>query len=214
MSHSAFASFSSEKKKILQLLTSTSPDPDLYDTLIRRFQSPAEREAERRARGWGKTLESSLMRGEARLEKVASSPAGGDAAPRPPSPPDSAISPAAANFVMDVDLAEGKPATREEGRAAWDEFVRERFVRGGDEDFDYGGVDGDEALDSMEARDREEAYFDEVEPEWADDDDDSDMEDGGGDGDDAMSGWNGRAGGERRPKRERILLGQTGIQDY
>lgn len=175
------------------------------------------------------------MRGEARLARVAPSSRTSDAAAGaalaalPPSATsassagrscegvggdsDARRDPGAINFAIDADLAEDGPATREEGRAAWEEFLRERFVRGGDEDFDYGRVDGDEGLDSMEERDREEAYFDEVEPEWADDDDDDDSDSDESD-DEAMGDGEGTSGGQRRPKRERILLGQTGIQDY
>lgn len=191
-------------------------DPDLYDKLVRRFQTPAEREAEGRARGWGKTLESSLMRGEARLERLASSYTGD----RPPPPslaahqgPEGGGGGGARRdtiFAIDSDLADdgGKPASKEEGRARWEAFLRERFVRGGDEDFEYDRVDRSEDLDSMEARDREEAYFDEVEPEWADDSGEE-VED-----DEPMDGVEDGSGRVRRPKRERILLGQTGIQDY
>lgn len=191
------------------MITNSGADPDLYDKLIRKFQSPAEREAEGRSRGWGKTLESSLMRGEARLERIASSYTGDRIPP-------SASSSRASNgrgrdntdFGIDVDLVNNEPTTKEEGRAAWDEFLRERFVRGGDEDFDYSKVDGDEDLDSLENMDREEAYFDEEEPEWADDSEE-DEEDTEANGEkDPEQGI-----GPRR-KRERVLLGQTGVQDY
>ncbi|KAI0435844.1 coiled-coil domain-containing protein-domain-containing protein [Xylaria telfairii] len=46
-------------------------DPVLYDALIRRFQSPEEREKEGRAKGFGRVLEVDLLRGEARLSKLA-----------------------------------------------------------------------------------------------------------------------------------------------
>lgn len=184
-------------------------DPDLYDRLVRRFQTPAEREAEGRARGWGKTLESSLMRGEARLERVASSYTGDRVPPsvsngssRQPSR-DNAV----ANFAIDSDLVEDKPTTKEEGRAAWEEYLRERFVKGADEDFDYSKVDGNDGLDSLEDRDREEAYFDEEEPEWADDSD-------GEDDDEEATDDVKELGQQPRPRRERVLLGETGIQDY
>lgn len=185
-------------------------DPDLYDKFVRKFQSPAEREAEGRSRGWGKTLESSLMRGEARLERIASSYTGDRI-------PASASSSGASNngrgrdntnFGIDVDLVDDKPATKEEGRAAWDEFLRERFVRGGDEDFDYSKVDGDEDLDSLENMDREEAYFDEEEPEWADDSEEDEEET------EVHGEKDPERGDHPRPKRERVLLGQTGVQDY
>lgn len=160
------------------------------------------------------------MRGEDRLERLATTYTG-DHPPPPPrrangggggGPPGGPALGGVTNFAIDADLADGAPATREEGRAAWEDFLRERFVRGGDEDFDYGRVDGDEHLDAMEDRDREEAYFDEVEPEWADDSDgleEGQEEDGMGDGDNESGSVE-----VKRPRRERMLLGQTGIQDY
>lgn len=184
-------------------------DPDLYDKLIRKFQSPAEREAEGRSRGWGKTLESSLMRGEARLERIASSytgdriPASGSS-----SRASNGIGRDSTNFGIDVDLVDDKPATKEEGRAAWDEFLRERFVRGGDEDFDYSKVDGDEDLDVLENMDKEEAYFDGEEPEWADDSEEDEEET------EVHGDQDPEQGDGPRRKRERVLLGETGVQDY
>ncbi|KAL1862756.1 hypothetical protein Daus18300_008400 [Diaporthe australafricana] len=207
-------------------------DPDLYDTLVRKFQTPAEREAEIRSKGWGKVLESSLMRGEDRLDRVASSLAGdrphqaasssssssSHRAALPPSSSDRGD--AAANlFTIDADLADSKPTTKEEGRAAWEDFLRERFVRGGDEDFDYAArVDGDERYDELESRDREEEWFDGEEPEWASDGSD---DDGGSGEEDAVVGG-GQDDGEvgarttrrRKGPRERVLVGQTGVQDY
>jgi hypothetical protein len=93
------------------------------------------------------------------------------------------------------------PKTREEGRAQWVEFLRDRFIRGEDEDFDYAAVDGDEGYDVLEREDREEAWFEEEEPEWASDGDGS-SDEGEGEG--------GRHGG----KAERVLKGETGIQDF
>lgn len=203
-------------------------DPDLYDTLVRKFQTPAEREAEVRRRGWGKVLESSLMRGEDRLDRVASSLAGDRPEPRsggtqpqsssssrgalPPTPSDrqgsgAAATAAARNFTIDADLAESGPETKEEGRAAWEDFLRERFIRGGDDDFDYGPVDGDESLDELESRDREEEWFDGEDPEWASD---------GSEGSAGTPGVVGPDGepGKRKGPRERVLTGQTGVQDY
>lgn len=80
--------------------------------------------------------------------------------------------------------------TREEGLDQWTAFLRERFVRGEDEDFDYRIVDCDDELDTLERREEEEAWFDEEEPDWA-----SDGSDGEG-------------------KAERVLEGETGVQDF
>ena len=163
------------------------------------------------------------MRGEDRLDRVASSLAGDR--PRPggtqhqPSSASREALPsttgdrqgsatiAAANFTIDSDLAESRPETKEEGRAAWEDFLRERFIRGGDDDFDYGPVDGDEGLDELESRDREEEWFDGEEPEWASDGSEGSA---GADGDVGPDGEPGR----RKGPRERVLIGQTGVQDY
>lgn len=59
--------------------------------------------------------------------------------------------------------------TREEGLARWVGFLRERFIRGDDVDFDYSIVDSDESLDVLEQQDAEEAWFDDEEPQWASD---------------------------------------------
>ena len=74
-----------------------------------------------------------------------------------------------------------------EGRKRWEDFVRERFVRGRDEDFDYAAVDNDESYDILERADQEDRWFDEEEPEWADEGDE---------------------------KVERPLEGETGVQDF
>ncbi|KAI1141161.1 coiled-coil domain-containing protein-domain-containing protein [Hypoxylon sp. FL0543] len=51
-------------------------DPLLYDALIRRFQSPEEREREGREKGYSRVLEVDLLRGEAKLAQLTSSLSG------------------------------------------------------------------------------------------------------------------------------------------
>lgn len=146
------------------------------------------------------------MRGEARLDRLASSYTGDRPAPTAPKP---AARMRETIFTIDSDLTEEKPTTKQEGRARWEEFLRERFVQGGDDEFDYGKVDGNDDLNSMENRDKEEEWFDDEEPEWADDSDE-DEDDGGVDMKEDMHGTREKT----RPKRERVLMGQTGVQDY
>ncbi|KAK0612354.1 hypothetical protein B0T17DRAFT_584115 [Bombardia bombarda] len=146
-------------------------DPLLYDSLIRRFQTPAEREAEGRAKGYARVLEGSLMRGEERLAKLA----------------------AAAAATAERDAATVVAETRKEGEEQWETYLRERFVRGGDEDFEYLRVDDDDEYDVLERMEQEEAWFDEEDPDWAN-------RNGGGEG--------------RRTRVERILQGETGVQDF
>ncbi|KAL2157953.1 hypothetical protein VTH06DRAFT_5008 [Thermothelomyces fergusii] len=196
-------------------------DPLLYDFLIRRFQTPAEREAEGRAKGYARVLEGSLLRGEERLAKLreqtvgknnrdpaghnhheASRDGGRDGWDRRD---ETAAAGAAAEEEEAADDDGGAvgttfsslaaelvppPRTREEGRAQWEAYLRDRFIRGGDDDFDYALVDGDEEYDVFERADREEAWFEDEEPQWAT----SDEEGEGG--------------------REKILQGETGIQDF
>ncbi|KAJ9420219.1 hypothetical protein QL093DRAFT_1381536 [Fusarium oxysporum] len=45
-------------------------DPVLYERLVKRFQSASEREAEGKAKGYGRTLEADLQRGESKLKRL------------------------------------------------------------------------------------------------------------------------------------------------
>jgi hypothetical protein len=84
------------------------------------------------------------------------------------------------------------PANKEEGRARWRWEMETRFLRGGDDEFDYEGVDNNPEYDdrATEERDAEDNYFDAEEPEF--------VEDGHGD----------------TRKKSRDLQGETGIQDF
>jgi hypothetical protein len=42
----------------------------LYERLVKRFQTASEREAEGKAKGYGRTLEADLQRGESKLRKL------------------------------------------------------------------------------------------------------------------------------------------------
>lgn len=94
-------------------------------------------------------------------------------------------------------LAEDKdevPANKEEGSARWKWEMETRFVRGGDDDFDYSTVDNnpeydDRATEEREAQDR---YFDEQEPEFIEDEDENGI----------------------TKSKSKELQGETGIQDY
>ncbi|CAI6340899.1 unnamed protein product [Periconia digitata] len=78
------------------------------------------------------------------------------------------------------------PITKSEGRAWWIDEMTQRFLRGAT-DFDYTKVDmNDKYDDPEEERDIQEAYFDSMESDF-----DSDGE-----------------------GKEKILTGETGIQDY
>lgn len=65
------------------------------------------------------------------------------------------------------------PTDKEHGRQLWKEFLEDRFIKGGDEDFDYASVDSDQGLDALERQDKQDSWFDDQEPGWA----------SGGDGD-------------------------------
>ncbi|KAI5287102.1 hypothetical protein KEM54_006242 [Ascosphaera aggregata] len=89
-----------------------------------------------------------------------------------------------------VEDRDDVPVTKEEGFSRWRWEMEMRFVKGADYDFDYMTVDQDEALDEYNWNDREERYYDEEEPGWVTDTD------------------------EHGNKMERVLKGETGIQDY
>ena len=84
------------------------------------------------------------------------------------------------------------PRDREQALGRWHNFLKNRFVRGEDDDFDYSVVDNDDQFDAMEGRDREEEWFDDEEPSWTSDE----------------------SGEDRAGKPERMLQGETGIQDF
>ena len=131
-------------------------DPVLYERLVKRFQSAEERAREAKDKGYGRTLEADLLRGETRLAEM-----------DPSEPQDSNNNSAdtAARTGPGVDESWEQPAsTKEEGLGLWREYLAERFVRGGDGDFDYGGVDGNDEYDELARRDAEDAWFDDEEP--------------------------------------------------
>lgn len=73
-------------------------------------------------------------------------------------------------------LAEEKdeiPVDKEEGQKRWRWEMEMRFLRGGDDDFEYKDVDENEEYDDRgeEEREAEEKYFAEEKPEWVTEDD-------------------------------------------
>ncbi|KAJ4355469.1 uncharacterized protein N0V89_003485 [Didymosphaeria variabile] len=151
-------------------------DPLLYDRLIRRFQTAAEREAEGQRKGFSGQMATDLWRVEAKKEALSHpSPASLFTYTRGPQ-----------GEIQEADKDE-VPMSKEEGKAWWRDEMTQRFLRGDDEDFDYVKVDGSDKYDDPEEeRDIQEAYFDSMESDFDTD----------GEG------------------KEKILIGETGIQDY
>ncbi|KAI0008337.1 coiled-coil domain-containing protein-domain-containing protein [Xylariaceae sp. FL0662B] len=199
-------------------------DPLLYDALIRRFQSAAEREQEGRAKGYSRVLEVDLLRGEAKLSQLAAHPElhnphnnnnnGAAALSASARDRDVFIGEYAGALFSSSDEAKTTTSQQrqaEEGRARWRDFLRRRFVLGRDEDFDYAPVDEDDALDVLERREQEDAWFDDEEPAW----DGSGSATaaggvGGGDGGDEGGG----DGGRKKTVEGKVLEGETGVQDF
>ena len=144
-----------------QLLT-TQTDPLLYDRLIRRFQTPAEREAEGRAKGYSGILEADLMRSEAKMEALAR-----------PDPNATFSYRRGPNGEVLAEEKDEIPGTKEDGAKRWQWEMEMRFLRGADDDFEYKDVDESEEYDDRgeEEREAEEKYFAEEEPAWVDVDD-------------------------------------------
>lgn len=131
--------------------------PLLWDRLIRRFQSAAEREAEGKRKGFSGILEADILRGEAKTEALQHPDAGSLFTYK--RGPDGEI------------LAEEKdevPLDKSDGMQRWRLAMETRFVRGADDDFDYREVDENEAYDDHKIEEQEAAdkYFDEEEPEF------------------------------------------------
>ena len=127
----------------------------MYERLVKRFQTPAEREAERKTKGYGRTLEADLLRGESKLSNLARSNGNG----------------ASTNGVDQADTVlelewDRSASSKEEGLQFWKAYLEDRFVKGDDEDFDYESVDMNEDLDTLVRKDAEDAWFDDEEPSW------------------------------------------------
>ncbi|KAF1838439.1 hypothetical protein BDW02DRAFT_489173 [Decorospora gaudefroyi] len=151
-------------------------DPLLYDRLIRRFQTASEREAEGQKKGFSGHLATDLWRAEAKKDALAQ--------PDPNSLFTYSRGPQ--GQIVDEDK-DDVPMTKEEGRAWWVDEMTQRFLRGGDDDFDYGHVDKNHKYDPLEwERDLQDAWFESMESDF-----DSDGE-----------------------GKEKVLTGETGIQDY
>ena len=143
------------------------------------------------------------------------------AAPEGMSPESASRAP---GFALETELS-APAATRDEGRERWRAFLRDRFVHGGDDEFDYPPVDENDEYDVLEKKDLEDAWFDDEDPGWATDATD--------DGRRSSEAPGASAGGLRdrdrsdedqdmegatreRPKSpvDKILQGETGIQDF
>ncbi|KAJ4290488.1 hypothetical protein N0V90_010705 [Kalmusia sp. IMI 367209] len=151
-------------------------DPLLYDRLIRRFQTAAEREAEGQRKGFSGQMATDLWRVEAKKEALNH--------PNPASLFTYIRGPQGEIREADKDEV---PMSKEEGKAWWVDEMTQRFLRGDDDDFDYKKVDGSDKYDDPEEeRDIQDAYFDSMESDFDTD----------GEG------------------KEKVLTGETGIQDY
>lgn len=130
---------------------------------MKRFQTPAERESEGKAKGYGRTLEADLVRGETKLSDLKRDKDGEE--DEPLTQQDALV--VARGGALGVENSWDREVTgKEDGLALWREFLQERFIQGEDEDFEYGAVDGNDEYDTAARRDEEEAWFDEEEPAW------------------------------------------------
>ncbi|KAL2010270.1 hypothetical protein VTN00DRAFT_6077 [Thermoascus crustaceus] len=128
-------------------------DPLLYDRLIRRFQTPQEREAEGRAKGFSGVLEADIMRSEAKLDALNN-----------PDPNAMLSYRRGPNGEILAEDREDIPTTKEEGEKRWRWEMEMRFLKGADYNFDYKTVDENDEYDDW--NEEQERYFDEEEPEW------------------------------------------------
>lgn len=124
---------------------------------MKRFQSASERTAEGKAKGYGLTLEASLLRGESTLASLKESVKSPYA---PDSPKKTSID----------DPWDATAMNKEHGLELWKTFLEDRFVKGDDQDFEYEKVDEDENLDSLERDEEEDIWFEAEEPSWVEED--------------------------------------------
>lgn len=132
-------------------LTICHKDPVLYERLVKRHQSHAERESEGKAKGYGRTLEADLIRGETKLSNISSANKNQN-------------TPATGDETWDQEVE-----NKTHGLALWREFLTDRFVKGDDEEFDYATIDSRDDLDTLQRAEEEEQWYDEEEPSWHED---------------------------------------------
>ncbi|MCJ1295213.1 hypothetical protein MMC34_006775 [Xylographa carneopallida] len=132
-------------------------DPLSYDRLVRRFQTPAEREEEGRRKGYSGVLEADLWRSEAKIEALTKTKEGVVMSYKP-----------GADGEILAEEKDEVPETKEEGMQRWRKAMELRFLGGRDEDFEYSAVDEGEEFDDrgVEEREEEEKWFEEEEPQW------------------------------------------------
>ena len=189
---------------------------------MRRFQSTTEREAEGKNKGFAGTVAASILRGEARIEEARIRQEQGLEARHPMDE----------NKLAHIDHNDAEPSRRErerEGEVAshfgdqqdennqdrehvedidspwtgiipdskedalrqWQQAMSARFLDGQDNDFDYKIVDDDPEWDDHEEEERRrmEDWFDDEEPSWG-------------------------TPGSGDEQAEKVLTGETGVQDY
>ncbi|CAK7240316.1 MAG: hypothetical protein STHCBS139747_001754 [Sporothrix thermara] len=187
----------------------------LYNSLIRSFQTPAERAAEAQDSGFGHVLEASILRNPEPLRRADDDDVV-EEEEEEEEEEDEVVEDGRNGARKDQRRAgaggeeeeeeddeddEGDPnldpdlPPREAARLRWEALVRKWFVGGGaglDDGFDYAAVDDDSDYDALARADAEAAWFDDESPGWVSDDDDDDDE-----------------GGARKKR-----TGETGIQDF
>jgi len=132
-------------------------DPLLYDRLIRRFMTTEEREREGREQGYTGSMEADLVRSEAKMEALQH--------PDPNSP--MVYRRGADGSIIGVEQdADERAQTKEDGSDRWKDVMGQRFMRGGDKDFEYATVDDNDEYDDRdeEARSSLDEYLN-AEPE-------------------------------------------------
>jgi coiled-coil protein DUF2052 len=152
------------RKRYLDLTPSyfTSPnlelaDPLLYDRLVRRFQTAAEREADGRAKGFSGVLQADLYRSEAKIVALAN-----------PNPHATFTYTRGPYGEILEESEDERPRSKEEGWERWRWEMEMRFVRGADDDFEYRDVDENPDFDDRNEEDRValEQWLGGEEPEW------------------------------------------------
>jgi hypothetical protein len=119
--------------------------------LIRHYQTPSEREAEGRNKGWSGILEADISRSEAKIEALRDNPQ--------------------STLESRAETSQGQTVrTKEEAEQVWRETMTLRFLEGRDEEVDYATIDENEEYDNCRQieRDAEDAYFDAESPSVGD----------------------------------------------
>lgn len=141
------------------ILTAYRADPVLFDALVRKWQSTAERDSRVKQKGIAEVLEAGLERAETRLALAEHGPTSSNSAE---------IEISQLVDVEDSPEEWTEPKDKDSAWELWKKIIGQQFINGRDDQFNYEKIDDDESLDESEHENQAllENYIEQEEGHW------------------------------------------------